>query len=158
MALKLKLLLLLCGLFATVSLGDIKIYEFNDGTQPTSRATSLAFSDLAGTATDAQIPNNITVTLAATATAVANHLTGSASLDFADPSASTCTAEQTITVSGADVGDVVMLGIPSITISANQFFPSPRVSASNTVAIKFCEGATVTNNPAAGTYTVVVID
>lgn len=90
--------------------------------------------------------------------AFSGYATASATLDFADPAANTCAAALTITLAGAAVGDPVILGIPStITIQTSQFFPTPVVTATNTVTIKFCEGATVTNNPAAGTFKVTVI-
>lgn len=94
----------------------------------------------------------------ASTTTIPTVLTGTASLNFADPSASTCTAAQTITVTGAIAGEPVILGVPStITIGANQFFPEARVTATNTVSIVFCELTATTNDPAAGTFTVKVI-
>lgn len=119
----------------------------------TAVCSQPAFTDISGAVTDAQVPDNITITALASKTL----LVGSASLNCPDPAASGCSSCGTITVTGAAVGDPVIVGIPAVTLGSTQFIPTARVTATNTVTVQICEGSTVTNDPAAGTFTAVVV-
>ncbi len=86
-------------------------------------------------------------------TAAITTLTGSASLNFPSTSATTV-SNLTITVTGAVVGDPVMLGIPNASITATASYTA-WVSAANTVTVRYSPKAT--EDPAAGTFTVRII-
>ncbi len=77
-------------------------------------------------------------------TAILNHYSGTASLDFGATAANTCDAA-TITVTGAADGDTVTLGVPAALAGsdASQNFWG-YVSATNTVTVKRCN---VTGSP-----------
>lgn len=84
-------------------------------------------------------------------------LKGSATLDFPDTGAGT-DADLTITVTGADDGDPVFLGIPNGAMGTNRLYFA-WVSASNTVTVRFRNLNTVTNqDPASATFNVTVFD
>jgi len=76
-----------------------------------------------------------------------------ATLDFANTNAQT-SSELTITVNGASVGDGVMLGEPA-TVNANSCFTA-RVSAANTVTVKFNNYSSGAIDPASATYGVTL--
>jgi hypothetical protein len=83
-------------------------------------------------------------------------LSGSATLDFPDTGHGT-SADLTITVTGADIGDVVALGIPNASIVANGSFIA-WVSATNTVTVRFNNYASSgSSDPASGTFKVKVL-
>lgn len=84
-----------------------------------------------------------------------NHgLTSSATLDF--PSTTTLlSADLTITVTGAEDGDVVSLGVPNAAVNANTCYTA-WVSAANTVTVRFNNYSSGTVNPASGTFKVFV--
>ena len=82
-------------------------------------------------------------------------LTGSATLDFPSTSAQT-SSELTITVTGAVDGDVVGVGVPNTSASANTSY-SVRVSAANTVTVKFNNYSAAAVDPASGIFKVSVI-
>lgn len=83
-------------------------------------------------------------------------LTGSAVLDFSDQSGfSMCSNDQTIAVSGAADGDVVLLGVPSAAvITGGQY--TAWVSAPNTVSVRLCCLNVNCPEPAAGSFKVRV--
>ncbi len=80
-------------------------------------------------------------------------LRASASLDFASMATLT-TNEQTITVTGAAVGDTVALAPPA-TVNAGLIWCG-RVSAANTVTIRMYNSTNATVDPAAATWGVTV--
>jgi hypothetical protein len=82
-----------------------------------------------------------------------NGLTGSGTLDFASTNAQ-LSADLTITVTGAAVGDIVMLGTP--VQDANATFTA-FVSATNTVTVRFNNYSSGAIDPASGTFKVYVI-
>jgi hypothetical protein len=84
-----------------------------------------------------------------------NHgLTGSATLNF--PSTTTLlSADLTITVTGAAVGDVVSLGVPNAAVNANTSY-SAWVSAANTVTVRFNNYSSGTVDPASALFKVFV--
>lgn len=76
-------------------------------------------------------------------------------LDVASVAANT-SAEQTFTVPGLIPGDVVLVNIPS-TINNGLGLSGARVSAANTLALRFTNSTAGALNPAAADYTVAVI-
>jgi hypothetical protein len=82
-----------------------------------------------------------------------NGLKGSATLDFGSTSAQT-SADLTITVTGAAVGDIVIVGNPSA--DANSCYTA-WVSATNTVTVRFNNYSSGSIDPASGTFKVYVI-
>lgn len=77
-------------------------------------------------------------------------LSGSAVLDFPDtmPGES---SEQTITITGALVGDVVAIGVPDDSTAPGSCFTG-RVSATDTVTIKLNNYSSILINPISGTF------
>jgi hypothetical protein len=82
-----------------------------------------------------------------------NGLSGSGTLDFPSTGAHS-SSDLTITVTGAAVGDIVMLGTPVQDIDATF---TAFVSAANTVTVRFNHYGSGTTNPASGTFKVYVI-
>jgi hypothetical protein len=81
-------------------------------------------------------------------------LRGSASLNF--PSiATTASADLTITVAGAAVNDTVVLGLPAAPAAGIVF--NAFVSAANTVTIRATNVTGSSVDPAAATYSVLVL-
>ena len=68
--------------------------------------------------------------------------------------AATTTAEQTFTVNGLRVGDIVIPQIPALT--ANVGIVNARVSAANTLALTYVNANASPTVPAAGTYLLMV--
>ena len=84
-----------------------------------------------------------------------NHgLTASATLDYGNTAAQN-SADLTITVTGADGGDVVSLGVPNGSVNANTCYTA-WVSATNTVTVRFNNYSNGAVNPASGTFKVFV--
>lgn len=84
---------------------------------------------------------------------IARVLKNSATIDFASTSAAS-SADATVTVTGAAVGDVVSVGLPA-SPDANSCFTG-WVSATNTVTIRFNNYSVSPIDPASGTYNVIV--
>jgi hypothetical protein len=94
-----------------------------------------------------------TFTLPDASGTIATILTGTATLDF--PSTNTLlSADLTITVTGAAVGDPVALGTPAAP-AANTCFTA-HVSATDTVTVRFNNYSSGTIDPASGTFKVKV--
>lgn len=85
--------------------------------------------------------------------AISKVLTGTATLDF-DLTAVTV-YDLTITVTGAAVGDVVIIGVPNGSVTTSAQFTG-WVSATNTVTIR-CRTSATGENPASGTFRATVI-
>lgn len=81
--------------------------------------------------------------------------TGSSSLNFPSTPAGQSN-ELSFSVSGASDGDLVILGIPSVSENANSCYTA-RVSSSNTVAVKFNNYSALAIDPAVGTFKVKVL-
>lgn len=81
-------------------------------------------------------------------------LSGSATLDFPDTAPGN-SSELTITVSGASDGDVVALGTPNVSTAQDTCFTA-RVSATNTVTVKFNNYSAVSVDPSSGVFKVKV--
>jgi hypothetical protein len=93
----------------------------------------------------------VVIVIAYTPRAYTPSATASATLDFGStlPSAST---DLTMTVTGASVGDVVILGVPNASVPANGGFFA-WVSASNTVSVRFFNNdALASLDPASGSF------
>lgn len=100
--------------------------------------------------------NDITLSDATYAYTLTKTISGSATLDFPGIIGS-ASADLNITVTGAAVGDIVLLGVPNVAISATSSY-SAWVSSANTVTVRFSNGALLTpENPASGTFKVRVI-
>jgi len=78
----------------------------------------------------------------------------SATLDPAAVSAAT-SAEQTFTVAGLKVGDMVLVSKPTATAGVG--IVNARVSAADTLALTFMNATAGSVNPASETYTITVI-
>jgi len=88
----------------------------------------------------------------ATMTAV---LKASSTIDFTSISANTTSDSSGITVTGAEVGDPVIVGVPA-TIAAG-LVVTGYVSAADTVKVRAANVTASPVDPASGTYTVTVI-
>lgn len=86
-------------------------------------------------------------------TQLSNGLGGSATLDFAS-TGSGAVSDLTITVTGAALNDVVILGVPDGSVTATATYTA-WVSAANTVKIRFSPKAT--EDPASGVFKVRVL-
>lgn len=86
---------------------------------------------------------------------IAISLDASATLDFPDTNPGS-TADLTITVSGAALGDVVSLGVPGSAVQANAQYTA-FVNAANSVTVRFSNlQASGSQNPASGLFKVKV--
>lgn len=96
------------------------------------------------------------LTVGSGGTAISKVLSATATLDFASTNAGADT-DLTITVTGAAVGDVVVLGIANASQVANAQFTF-WVSAADTVTVRFHNGELLTaRDPASGTFRATVI-
>lgn len=87
---------------------------------------------------------------ASTAYVQSHFLTATATLDFPSTAAQS-SSELTITVTGAADGDVVSIGVPNASSNANSCFTA-RVSAANTVTVKFNNYSSGSIDPVSGTF------
>ncbi len=98
---------------------------------------------------------NYFATSSTTRYTLAKTLTATGTLDFASTAAQN-SSELTITVTGASDGDAVVVGVPNAASSANTCFTA-RVSASNTVTIKFNNYSAGAIDPASASFRVSVL-
>ncbi|GGH18668.1 sialidase family protein [Mucilaginibacter phyllosphaerae] len=105
------------------------------------------------TAPTAPVTTN-TTQIATTANVMSHFLTATATLAFPATAAQT-SSELTITVNGAVDGDVVSVGVPNAASNANSCFTA-RVSAANTVSVKFNNYSSAAITPASATFKVTV--
>jgi len=96
------------------------------------------------------------VVIGSSGTAILKVLSATATLDFGSTAAG-AVSDLTITVTGAALNDVVILGAPNGSVPlAGTFFAW--VSTTNTVKVRFANNALATSyDPASGTYRVTVI-
>ncbi len=94
-------------------------------------------------------------TVSVDTSSVPTYVSGSATLDFPAINAGACSADLTITVYGAAVGDAVAAGWPA-GLEAG-LMGMMRVSATDTVAVRLCNFSGGAVNPASGTYRAMVI-
>lgn len=90
-----------------------------------------------------------------TGTTITKYISASSTLDFASTSAQS-SSDLTITLTGAVVGDIVMIGIDNASTLSNSCFTA-RVSAVNTVSIRFNNYSSAAQDPASGTFKVAII-
>ena len=95
------------------------------------------------------------VTVSVDTAAVPTYLTGAASLDFGPIAAGQCSADFTLTVSGAAAGDCVAGGWPSDLAAG--LLGMMRVSAADTIAVRLCNFSGATLDPPAGTYRATIV-
>ncbi len=121
-----------------------------DGANNRTSIGHAASTQPSGTAT-----LNVEGTLAiAGGTPITKVLSATATLDFPSTSAQN-SADLTITVTGAAVGDTVSLGVPNGSVNANTSF-SGWVSATNTVTVRFNNYSSGSVDPASGTFRATV--
>ena len=88
---------------------------------------------------------------------LAKTLTNTGSLAFGSTANNVSSASTTnITLTGAVVGDVVVLGLPASSTTINGVFTA-YVSAANTVTVRFHNYSTAAITPTTGTYRVSVL-
>lgn len=99
---------------------------------------------------------NYFATSSSTRYTLAKTLTATASLDFPSTAAST-SSDLTITVTGAALGDVVLLGAPNGSVTANSCYTA-FVSATDTVTVRLNNYDSVSaTDPASGTFRVSIV-
>lgn len=86
---------------------------------------------------------------------MAKTLTNTAALDFPNTAAQT-SSDLTITVTGAAVGDVVLLGVPAASVNADSCYTA-FVSAANTVTVRFNNYSAGAIDPASGTFRAAIV-
>lgn len=90
-----------------------------------------------------------------TGTEITKYLSASATLDFPNTLAG-LSSDLTITLTGASVGDIVVLGVPNGSVNANTCYTA-WVSATNTITVRFNNYSVLASDPASGTFKVGVI-
>jgi hypothetical protein len=93
--------------------------------------------------------------IAGTGNTVTSVLTATSTIDFPSISANTTSDSSSITVTGAAVGDAVMVGVPAAIESG--LVVTAYVSAANTVKVRAANVTASPINPASGTFRVVVV-
>jgi len=99
---------------------------------------------------------NYFVTTASTRHILSKTLTGTGVLNYGSI-ASLATETLTITVTGAAIGDVVMVGIDNASKSTGLIFGQPWVSATNTVSVEAYNSTGSAIDPTSGTFRASVI-
>jgi len=99
--------------------------------------------------------SNYYVSTGTTRYTLAKTLTATATLNFGSTNTNS-SRDITITVNGAALGDVVMLGVPSSAVNNNSCYTA-WVSAANTVTIRFNNYSAAAINPASGVFRASVI-
>lgn len=142
-----------------VTNGSLTSADFRNQAVGANALASTAVTAAAYGAANITVDPNGRITAAASSNAsvLPVILNGSAALDFPNTAAG-ASSDLTITVTGADDGDPVFLGIPNASAGANAVYIA-RVSAANTVTITLFNNALLAAfNPDEGTFTVVVFD
>lgn len=120
--------------------------KFSEGVNPTTPEDGLVN----------YVSNNLTFTETSTVYTLLKALVGSATLDFPSTAAGTY-SDLTITVTGANVGDIVSVGSGASPGNANTVFWG-FVSSSNTVTVRFNNAELVASvDPGSATFKVSVI-
>jgi hypothetical protein len=132
---------------STAALKDITRTEFVDMV-----ADNLAANSIANAALQAAVSITTSLTVAS-GTALTKLLSATATLDFGSI-ASLASADLTITVTGAAVGDAVHLGLPAAPTAGIVF--NSFVSAANTVTVRATNITAAPVDPASATYRAVV--
>ena len=87
--------------------------------------------------------------------AIVKYITATAALDF-DSTLTNLSNDKTITLTGALVGESVILGVPNAAVNANTCYTA-WVSATNTVTVRFNNYSAGTVNPTSATFRVSVL-
>lgn len=124
----------------TTTIGSSSTLDFLEGTGITLT--------MALTGSEVRITPSINSTLASIKTA-------SAVLDFPSTSAQS-SSDLTISVTGAALSDVVILGIPNASVNANSDY-NAWVSSASTVSVRFNNYSTGAIDPASGTFKIAVL-
>ena len=93
-------------------------------------------------------------TLAVDNGVIPTYLMGNATLNFPSITTGTCATDQTISVSGANPGDSVAPGWPSLPTGV---FGAMFVSGTNTVAIRLCNLSGAAADPPSATYKATIV-
>ena len=93
--------------------------------------------------------------VAGTGATVTSVLTATSTIDFSSISANTTSDSSGITVTGAAVGDAVMVGVPATIASG--LVVTGYVSAANTVKVRAANVTASPIDPASGSFRVVVV-
>lgn len=102
------------------------------------------------------VNNNLEFVETSTVYILPKTLTTTVTLDFPNTTAGT-NSDLTVILTGAELGDVVMLGIPNGSVDSNSCYTA-WVSATNTVTVRFSNYATLSAaNPSSGTFRVSII-
>ncbi|MGH8016138.1 MAG: hypothetical protein ACREBV_08110, partial [Candidatus Zixiibacteriota bacterium] len=88
-------------------------------------------------------------------TPIVQVLSATAALDFPSTSGGGSTSDLSISVAGAALGDVVSLGVPAGSVTAQAVY-SGWVSAPSIVTVRFANLASASMNPASGTFRAMV--
>jgi len=99
---------------------------------------------------DVTLPANSQLTIGG-GTAIKNHLSATASLDYDLSAAGITCQDLTITVTGAADGDTVGLGVPNALASSAGVVLSGFVSSANTVTVRACDVTSSNPDPAGAT-------
>jgi hypothetical protein len=92
----------------------------------------------------------------ATSKTIPTVLTGTATIDFADTANAACSADSTITVTGAAVTDTITIGIPAGAVGPGLFFFG-YIANPDTIGLRFCNLSGGNSNPASATYRATVL-
>lgn len=85
----------------------------------------------------------------------ARQIVRTAVLDFGSASGNACSADLTVVVAGAAAGDAVSVAAPAASVNTGSTF-SGWVSAADTVKARHCNTSGSSNDPASGTYSIIV--
>ncbi|MCB0714028.1 MAG: hypothetical protein KDD67_17015 [Ignavibacteriae bacterium] len=129
---------------------------FRTGSQPAQITYTLPTTVPAAAGTASSMGAGIMETTNTGAMSWRNSGTGSAALDF--PSTNDgATSDLTLTVTGATVGDMVILGIPNGAQPAGSAWYQAWVSAANTVTVRLYNESGAAVDPGSDTFNVMVL-
>jgi hypothetical protein len=136
--------------------GSAAACSSNTGAVCINDAAGLAVGNGSGTtvatvsATGAAVFNG-GATLGSAGAAITSAPTGSATLDFASALVSTCSADLTITVTGATTAGTVDLSVPNGSVADGSLFFG-WVKTPGAVSVRHCCAAGASCDPASGTF------
>jgi len=137
--------------------------QFNYITNDTSTYQLRLFDDDAvcvgnttGTDCDGALQTG-TLKVGLTGTLISASIRGTGTLDFASALVGACSADLTITATGATAGTEVSIGVPNASMAAGSQFQG-WVSATDTVSVRHCCQAGTSCDPASGTFSARVFN
>ncbi|MCI0442987.1 hypothetical protein L0152_07195 [bacterium] len=101
-----------------------------------------------------RVSNGGTLIGGTNAATITDVLTGTATIDFADPGQNNCTTASTVIVTGAAAGDACFIGTA---VAQTDVWFECQITAANTCSIRACKLGNVAEDPASGTYRCVVM-